>query len=153
MIANRRKLRLSLAAVGVVAPLLLVTGCADDPQPLAKQAPSASITNQWVAATDGSTTNAYAAVSNTGTSRIHLVGVSTDAAGKTELQGGDNGFVIEPDQSLIFGLQTPNHIVLQELKKPLNIGESISITLRFSDGSTESFDAIGRSPATWEEGY
>ncbi len=92
-------------------------------------------------------TAAYFTLNNTGRDTVTLTGVSSSAAGRSMLmtfgrsQAGllsmkmVAAFSVKPGQHLSLS-PTGAHVMLSDLKRPLQVGEKIELTLHFAGGST-----------------
>jgi hypothetical protein len=112
-------------------------------QPLAAADPSPiDITNAWARASAGPTGAVYLTLDNHGGAADRLVGVASDAAKTVELHQSieENGIM---KMRGVDGLDLPAHgqaslapegyhIMLIGLIRPLNAGDSVAVTLRFS---------------------
>ena len=112
------------------------------------------VTDAWVQAMPPSqtTTAAYMIIANNSFKDIVLVSVSSDIAGSAEIhQMGKTSDMMKmdmvnkvpiPSLSKVI-LQTGGiHIMLVNLKKPLNKGDIVPITLHFQDGGAVVANAV-----------
>jgi len=127
--------------VAIITACIVSYALADDPSQ------DILVSNAWVQAMPPSqtTTAAYMDIANNSAKEVVLVSVSSDVAGSAEIhQMSDmNGMM---NMAMTSYLRIPAqikvtlqpggfHIMLINLKKPLNIGDIVPITLRFEDGS------------------
>ncbi|ODA90638.1 hypothetical protein ATY41_09450 [Leifsonia xyli subsp. xyli] len=140
-----------LRATTVAAILLGLTGCAvhlpASAQTPGKQADGVQVSKAWVKAAGSGMTAAFGDVKNTGSGTAIVVGATSSAASSLQLhetvtkngaetmQEAKSGFRI-PAGSTLHLAPGGSHIMLMGLKAPLEAGQKISVTLRFSDGST-----------------
>ena len=123
-------------------------------------APDSSSTPAMVedSATGGGVSAAYMTLTNGGGASDTLVSVSTDAAAVVELHTSE----IDADgvmrmRPLTNGLEVPadgsvtlepggNHIMLMDLQRDLNPGDTVTLTLTFASGKTLTVEAEIRPP-------
>ncbi len=154
--STTRRARRPLAILAALTlPLAVTTACSSDDTP-ATQADSVTITDQWVKASDKQMTGAFGTVANTSDREVILTGGDTDVADRVEVHemapAGDGTMTMrQVDGGLkIAGGQTVslepggNHIMLMDLKRPIEAGQTVTITLRFGDGSTREMVAHAR---------
>ncbi len=121
----------------------------------------------WVRATAGtedtSMTAAFMTIDNTGDEDVALVGASSDVAGMVEIhemvmvdgamamQAVPDGLVIEAGRGKVL---EPGgyHVMLMGMKTELAPGDEVTLTLEFSDGSTEEL-TVPVKEFTEEEGH
>jgi copper(I)-binding protein len=118
------------------------------------------VDHPWARATMGGSGNgaAYVTLTNTGSTPDKLIGVSSDAAGKTQLHQSlsDNGVMkmlpvtaleLKPGEKVEL---KPGgyHIMLLGLKQPLVAGQSVPLTLEFEKAGKQlvsvAVEAVGR---------
>lgn len=163
--ATRRTLirSLSLLAVAVLTSVTLVACSSDDAA--AAEADSVTVADQWVKAAPSGMTAAFATLHNSSDNDIRIVSAHTAAAGMTEMHevvdtgsGGttmrqkDGGFVI-PAKGAITLTPGGEHFMLMELTGPITTGKSVAFSIRFTDGSTTTFDALARDFDGNQENY
>jgi len=139
------------AIIAITASFFMTYGHADD---LSK---NILISNAWVQAMPPSqtTTAAYMSITNNLSKEVVLVSASSDIAGVTEIHqmSNMNGMM---KMTMIPNLHIPAqgkaelspggfHIMLINLKKPVNKGDIVPITLHFQDGSVIVVDAQAKS--------
>ncbi|OKL53184.1 hypothetical protein BSZ39_10855 [Bowdeniella nasicola] len=162
-----RSARIILVPLATAA--LVLTGCASNsPAPTdsastsaaASEAPADSanltFTEMWIKATDGKMTAVFGSVKNTTDKDIHVVGVESDVAGKSELhetvskdgkmvmQEMKDGFVIKAGESKELK-PGGDHLMLMQLPKPIEPGQDVKVTLKIEGGETINFTATARS--------
>lgn len=160
--ARSRALPLStaLTASAALLTLALLAGCAPT-GPTATPAPDSSteaaaastaaesvqVLDAWVKAVDEGMSGGFALLENTGTAAVTLVGAATDAASMVELHEmvmRDGAMVMQPKEG---GIEIAagdvhelmpggDHIMLMGVTGPLQPGDTVTVTLQFSDGST-----------------
>ncbi|GAC58408.1 hypothetical protein GOHSU_38_00470 [Gordonia hirsuta DSM 44140 = NBRC 16056] len=168
--ATRRTFRPAAAIVAAAAPLLILTGCSStDSSPAADSAAAQQqdrlvVTDQWVKAAPEGMTALFATLTNPGDSEVRVVSGTSPAAGKVELHemavsGGENvmrekkdGFVI-PGRGTLTLAPGGDHIMLMDLKGPINAGQTVEVDLRMADGSTQKVRAMARDFAGNQENY
>jgi len=111
--------------------------------PAVAQAPTVEVDQAWARATPGGAKTAalYMTLVNKGSADDRLVSVSTPVAGKAEVHNTttENGVMqMRPVEALEVKPGTPTvlkpggyHIMLMDLKGPLVVGHSFSVTLTF----------------------
>lgn len=140
-------------AVAAVA-LLLATGYASAED---KTVGSLTLSDSWARAAKTQTSAAYVVIHNKGTTQDRLIGASSPAAERvelhtTEMQGDIarmkklDAVEVPPAQKAEFkpgGL----HIMLIGVKRPLEEGQSIKITLQFEKAGNVELDvAVRKGP-------
>ena len=110
------------------------------------------------AATGGGVSAAYMTLTNGGGASDTLVSASTDAAAVVELHTSEmDAEGVMRMRPLTDGLEVPadgsvtlepggNHIMLMDLQRDLNPGETVTLTLTFSSGKTLTVEAEIRPP-------
>ncbi|WP_036960165.1 copper chaperone PCu(A)C [Pseudoclavibacter soli] len=159
-----------MAAVLLTAAFTLpLSACSSSPDQQSSDTASSSEQTQQDAVT---VENAWAKAATTadgmtavfGTLRatdgdVQLVSAETEVAGMTQLhetvdgkmQEKEGGFAITSDG---FELAPGgNHIMLMKLKQDLEPGQTVTVTLHFSDGREQQFDAEVRSYTGANEQY
>lgn len=155
----------------LLALLLLLTGCAAGApaaSPASAAAPQIIVEQPWVRTTEGATNAAMSAafmsLANPGDADVTLVKASSDVAGMTqihEMVGGGDGMVMQeakagavvPAGSHLHLKPGGYHIMLMMLKRPLAIGEEVTITLTFSTGQTATVTAPVKKFTEEEDHY
>lgn len=160
-----RMIRL-LSGVFVAVLALMGSGCTSPSghhhEP---QASTVTLTNQWASAAETGMAAVFGTVTNTGHHDAHLVSgtsplagrvevheVVPDASGAKTMQPKDGGLTVAPGSTreLIPG---GDHLMLMELKEPLEAGAEVALTLVFDDGSTLPVTAQVRDFAGANEEY
>lgn len=165
-----RKYRPAAALMAAAAPLLILTACSsNDTTPAAESSASAQqsalvVTDQWVKAAPEGMTALFGTLTNNSDAEIRVVSGSSDVAGKVELhevvsEGGQNvmqekkdGYAIPAHGSLTLK-PGAEHVMLMDLKKPITAGETVTVELRLSDGTTQTVSAVARDFAGNQENY
>ncbi|MEO9328473.1 copper chaperone PCu(A)C [Gordonia aurantiaca] len=154
--STMRRARRPLVMLAVLAlPLSVATACGSDDEPKT-QAESVTIGDQWVKASDKGMTGAFGKLTNTSDEEVTLTGGDSDVAGRVEvhemapnadgsmsMRQVDGGLTIAGGQTLTLE-PGGNHIMLMDLKGPIKAGETVTITLRFGDGSQRDLVADAR---------
>ena len=119
------------------------------------QTPALVVQDAWVRAIPGSSTAAaYLTLRNTGASAVTVTGIQTSVAGhamihETSVQGGQSRMrphellVVAPGATLKLapgGL----HVMLEDLKQPLAVGENVPLVLSLAGGGTVQVTAAVR---------
>ena len=158
-----RSAGLTAFAAAAITSSALLAGCGDDTS-ASTQADSVAVSEQWVKAADSGMTAAFGVIANDTDSDIRIVSGDTEASTTTELHevvesGGTmtmrekkDGFVIPAKGSLTLK-PGAEHIMLMGVKKPIRSGDSVTVTLRFEDGSTKRIDALARDFDGNQENY
>jgi copper(I)-binding protein len=150
--------RLGVLAIAAVAAL---SACSSDPT---DASPSAGdplvITDAWVKTADSGMTAAFAEVSNPGDKDVTIVSAASPSS--TELQlhetvdgmmrQKEGGFVIPAGGSMTLE-PGGNHIMFMDVPKPIVAGEDVAVTIAFSDGSSQTFTAVGKDYTGADEEY
>lgn len=120
--------------------------------------------DMWVKAADGTMTAAFGTLVNETDKPIHVIGMKAEIAGRAELhetvqkdgtmmmQQMADGFTIEPGASKLLG-PGADHLMLMELKSPIEAGQKVIITLELEGGTTATFTAKGRAFKGAQEEY
>ena len=123
-----------------------------------------TIADQWVKAAPSGMTAVFGTLKNSGAKEITVVSASSPAAGEVELhevirQPGsttmrpkEDGFAIPGGGSHVLA-PGGDHIMLMDLKGPLQAGAEVEITLSFNDGSSLPFSAQVRDFQGAAENY
>jgi len=152
----------TLLCTATLTATLFVAACGSD---TTTSADVVVVSEAWVKAADTGMTGAFANLENTGSSDVHIVGVSSPSSLTTELhetvsgegtsmvmQEMGDGLVIPADSAHRFA-PGGDHLMLMDLVEPLQPGSTVSFTLEFADGSTEEFTAQVRDFAGAQEEY
>jgi copper(I)-binding protein len=155
----------SLVAAITLAALAL-TGCASTGADTAKTADTmaaqVTVSDAWVKEpTMPGMTGMFGVIENTGDSEVVLVGGSSDIAGMVEIhevtaegqmQKLENGLAIGAGQTTTLEVGG-NHIMLMKLNTTLAVGDEVTVTLKFKDGSTLPVTGLVKSTAGGDESY
>ncbi|MCX6406236.1 MAG: copper chaperone PCu(A)C [Propionibacteriales bacterium] len=153
-------LLLAATTVGLTA-----CGSSSDADP-ATEASTVSVQDPWVKAADSGMTAAFGTFRNAADHDVTIVSATTDGvAGRVEL----HEMATDEDGQMVMrqkkgGIVVPagkthtlepggDHIMLMDLTRPVEPGQDVRVTVRFSDDSTMSFTAPARSFAGAEEDY
>lgn len=164
---RRRPLPCLLTAAALTLSLV---GCADSSAGSSSESPltmADSVTTQdfWAKSADSGMTAAFGTIANTSSADVQLVEASSDvstmvqlhetvidASGTSTMQEKDGGFTIPAGGTLALE-PGGDHIMFMDLASPLLAGDTVTIDLLFSDGSTLSVDAPIRDYAGANETY
>jgi copper(I)-binding protein len=123
-----------------------------------------TVADQWVKAAPSGMTAVFGTLKNSGAKEVMVVSASSPVAGEVELhevvgQPGsttmrpkDDGFAIPAGGSHVLA-PGGDHIMLMDLKGPLQAGAEVEITLSFNDGSSLPFSAQVRDFEGAAENY
>lgn len=164
-----KTLRTSAVAV-VIAALAVLTGCA---APATTEPESAlTITDVWVRAVpdlaEGDMTGVFMTVENSGTEDVYLTG-GTDTTGITEtpleahevvsndagemvMQLAEGGILVPAGGSVQL-MPGGYHVMYWNLSSPIAVGDTITMTLDVSDGTTIDISAIAMTLEGGTEKY
>ncbi len=162
-----RSARLILAPAAALA--LLLSGCNSTTpasETTTQAATQAAITfeEMWVKATDEKMTAAFGFLHNTTDKDIHVTGVSSDVAGKSELhetvdkdgkmmmQEMKDGFVIKAGDKKELK-PGGDHLMLMMLKEPIAPGQDVTVKITTEGGEEFFFTAPARTFAGAQEEY
>lgn len=150
--------------IGIVAVAsmlaLTVAGCAQAPAKTMAQ--QVKITDVWVMkpSKNPMATGMFASLENTGSVEAILVGGSSAAAGMVEVHEVTDGQMQAIEGGLKIAASSTemlapgaNHLMLMDLQKPLEVGDEVTATLEFSDGSSKKVTGFVKSAAGGEESY
>lgn len=163
MSRSRASLATGLVAVALA---LLLTGCGDDAATPAagSQADSVTVSDAWVKATDEEMTAAFGRLANGTDTDVTLVGATTDVATMVEVHEVamiDGAMVMQPKEGGVTvragatAVLEPggDHLMLMSVTGPIRPGDQITITLEFSDGSTQNVTATAKHFTGGNEDY
>ncbi len=123
-----------------------------------------TVADQWVKAAPSGMTAVFDTLKNSGAKEVTVVSASSPVAGEVELhevvgQPGsttmrpkDDGFAIPGGGSHVLA-PGGDHIMLMDLKGPLQAGAEVEVTLSFNDGSSLPFSAQVRDFEGATENY
>lgn len=153
----------------VLAGLLAVAGCGGQGAVQASPpAPGIIVEGAWVRTTEGAKdqtmTGAFMSLTNPGEADITLVSAACDLAGMTQIhemvKQGDTmvmqeakGGAVVPAGGHLHLKPGGYHVMLMNLKQPLAIGDQVSITLTFSDGTSKEVAAPVKQFTEEEDHY
>lgn len=163
--AHSKKARGLLAVTALLA--LALAGCAA-PGPSDAKGTAATMADQ-VTMTDAfikeptkpMETAMYGKITNDATSEVVLVGGSSDVAGMVTVHKTNDEGKMEPlEGGLVIASGKlaklepgGNHIMLEGLSKTLAVGDEVTVTLKFKDGSTLDVTAPVKTVAGGDESY
>lgn len=154
-----------IAAIAVAA--LALVGCSPQASENAStetMADMVTVTDVWVKEPTESMstmTALFGNIENTGSSEVVLTGGSSDIAEMVQIhEVTAEGQMQEVKGGLIIkaGATSPlrpgeNHVMLMDLKKTLAVGDEVTVTLTFKDGSTLNVTGLVKSAAGGDESY
>ena len=161
---NSRMVRFAGLSAGLVAAALVLAACA--PTASEEEAASTSMADQltasdmWVKEPTSDMTGMFGMLENTGSSDIVLTGGESDVATMVEIHEVVDGQM----QKIAGGLTIPagsmamlepggNHVMLMGLTSSILVGENVSVTLSFADGSSKIVSGVVKTAAGGEENY
>ena len=161
---NSRMVRFAGLSAGLVAAALVLAACA--PTASEEEAASTSMADQltasdmWVKEPTSDMTGMFGMLENTGSSDIVLTGGESDVATMVEIHEVVDGQM----QKIAGGLTIPagsmamlepggNHVMLMGLTSSILVGENVSVTLSFADGSSKIVSGVVKTTAGGEENY
>jgi len=160
---NTPVVRISALTVGLIAAALALTACAPaNPEPPAATTMADQITasDVWIKEPTSEMAGMFGMLENGGSTEVVLVGGSSEAATMVEVHEVVDGQMqkIEGGLSIGAGAMTMlepggNHLMLMGLTSSLLVGEEVTVTLEFSDGSTKAVTGVVKSAAGGEESY
>jgi copper(I)-binding protein len=164
-----QKFRLASTALAAVALAIIATlsGCASAPTE-----PSVTATDVWIRAipdlAEQNMTGIFGNFTNNTGTEITILGGTIDAsiadekldahevvmddAGEMVMQDAAGGIPI-PANGQVELKMGGYHVMLWNLKAPLEVGQKVKITLNFSDGTSLPIEAVVRSTETEGEHY
>lgn len=165
--SRMRVTRVLLAATAALA--LTLVGCTPQAELLSATETTAGAMADQVTVTDAyikepsmpEMTGMFGDITNTGSSEVVIVGGSSDIAGMVEIhevtaegqmQAINGGLVIGAGKTSALR-PGENHIMLMKLNTALAVGDEVTVTLKFSDGSTLQVTAPVKTVAGGDESY
>ncbi len=148
-----------MGAVAIfVAALAVLTGCTN---PVTNSEPTVTVTDAWVRAVpdlaEGDMTGVFMTIANSGTEDVYVTGgtdttgltetpleaheVVADASGEMVMQLAEGGILVPAGGSVQL-MPGGFHIMYWNLTKPIAVGDTITLTLNLSDGTTIDVNAI-----------
>lgn len=155
-----RRITALLAVAAVVA-----SGCASpETREASRMASAVTFEDPWARAADSGMTAVFGTLANAGDRDVRLVGGESPAAGLVEIheiatangatvmRAKEGGITIAADgtHELVPG---GDHLMLMDLRQPLQPGTDVAVTLTFEDGSTLPVTAQVRDFAGGNEEY
>ena len=149
----------------VAAASVSVAGCTKTDTAAGKTAAeSVTVTDQWVKAAPTGMTALFGTLKNSGRGEVVVESATSPAAGMVELHevvGEAGSTTMRPKEG---GFSIPaggthllvpggDHILLMDLKQPLQVGTDVAVTLTFTDGSTLPVSAQVRDFSGAQENY
>lgn len=159
-----RRFTLKLALVLMTAALV-ASGCASSEPPREPMARDVTMKNQWASAADSGMAAVFGTFVNVGTRDARVVSGSSPVAGRVEVHevvpDAAGGKTMQPKAG---GLTVPaggsrelipggDHLMLMDLRQPLQPGADVAVTVVFDDGSTLPVTAQVRDFAGANENY
>ncbi|MFC5297536.1 MAG: copper chaperone PCu(A)C [Brachybacterium tyrofermentans] len=124
-----------------------------------------SVTDPWVKAADEGMTAAFGTITNGTDADLVLTAVTTpatdmvqlhettsDGSGGMSMQEKDGGFPLPAGEDLVLE-PGGDHIMLMDLPKPLQPGDTLELTLVFSEGTEHPFTATVKDFSGAQEHY
>lgn len=155
--------RVGALSTALIAAALALTGCTSAPNdaaPATTMAEQVTASDIWVKEPTSEMTGMFGMLENTGSSDVVLVGGESDVASMIEVHEVVDGQMqkIAGGLSIAPGTMTMlepggNHVMLMGLTSPLLVGESVSVTLTFADGSSKTVSGVVKTAAGGEESY
>lgn len=155
-----RRITALLAAAAVLA-----SGCASpETREASPMASAVTFEDPWARAADSGMTAVFGTLANSGDRDVRIVGGESPAAGLVEIheiaidsgasvmRPKEGGITIAADgtHELVPG---GDHLMLMDLRQPLQPGTDVAVTLTFEDGSTLPVNAQVRDFAGGNEEY
>lgn len=150
------KSRAALLGLGASAALLVACG-SDDTGPTAApsdQGAAITVTDAWVKTAEEGMTSGFGNLENISDREAVLVGATSDVAGHVEIHDTideDGRMSMTPVEDLPIPADETvelapggNHLMLMDINRPIKAGDSVEITLRFQDGTTQQITALAR---------
>lgn len=121
------------------------------------------IRDPWVKAADNGMTAAFGTLVNDSDADVTLTGAATDVApmelhemtmkdGKMVMQAKQGGIVIKAKSEHVLE-PGGDHLMLMNLKQPVEAGDELTFTLTFADGRTQTFTAVAKPFTGAQERY
>ena len=157
------RIRMAIGAALAVCALAGCSASSDDHQEL--MASTVTVENQWASSTETEMAAVFGTFSNTGdhdarivsgesplAGRVEVHEVAPDASGAMKMRPKADGLVVPAGgtRELIPG---GDHLMLMDLKEPLQAGADVTLTVVFEDGSTMPVTAQIRDFAGGNEEY
>lgn len=156
-----------VAAVLTATALTLAVGLAacTESHHQEKMAETVQVSEQWASAADGGMTAVFGRLTNTGHHDTRIVSATSPAAGTVELHevvgDGSGSKTMRPKEgglAIAAGATHElapgeDHLMLMDLKAPLQPGADVSVSLVFEDGSSLPVTAQVRDFARGDENY
>ncbi|WP_410813370.1 copper chaperone PCu(A)C [Micromonospora sp. 067-2] len=167
----RHRPALLAAAAALLASGLTGCGSSDTPQPAAAS-PSASapaaagvvgVRDPWVKAADKGMTAAFGTLVNDADTDVTVTGASTEVSpmelhemtmkdGKMVMQAKPGGIVIKAKSTHVLE-PGGDHLMLMNVRQPVQAGDELAFTLTFADGRTQTFSAVAKPFTGAQESY
>ncbi|MGP9682469.1 MULTISPECIES: copper chaperone PCu(A)C [unclassified Brachybacterium] len=124
-----------------------------------------SVTDPWVKAADDGMTAAFGTITNSTDADLVLTAVTTpatdmvqlhettsDGSGGMSMQEKEGGFPLPAGEDLVLE-PGGDHIMLMDLPEPLQPGDTLELTLVFSEGTEQAFTATVKDFTGAQEHY
>jgi copper(I)-binding protein len=156
---------LAVGAAGCGSSGGATTAAAETTAP-ASASPAAGVLgvrDPWVKAADKGMTAAFGTLVNDGDADVTITGAATDVSpmelhemtmkdGKMVMQPKAGGIVVKAHSSTT--LQPGgDHLMMMNLKQPVQAGDELTFTLTFADGRTQTFTAVAKPFTGAQESY
>lgn len=157
--------RLIGLALLMVVPMVVVSGCGSSAPDEKTMASQMAVSDQWASASDDGMAAVFGVLTNTGDREVRIVAADSPAAAGVELHevvhGSGGAGVMQPKSG---GFTVPaggrhelvpggDHLMLMQLRQPLQPGTDVGITVRFADGSSLPITAQVRDFPGGQEPY
>ncbi len=131
----------------------------------AAEADGLTITDPWVKAVDDGMTAAFGTMVNSGDTDVVVMSATADVSDMVELhetvQNDDGSMAMQPREG---GFEVPaggdhelapggDHIMMMGVTRPLEPGETVTLTLTLADGSTTDVEATVKEFTGADENY
>lgn len=122
-----------------------------------------TVRDPWVKAADKGMTAAFGTLVNDGDTDVTITGAATDVSpmelhemtmkdGKMVMQAKQGGIVVRAKSSHVLE-PGGEHLMLMNLRQPVQAGDELSFTLTFADGRTQTFTAVAKPFTGAQESY
>lgn len=151
--------------VGLALLIAVLSGCGSSAPDEKTMAAHVTVTDQWASASDDGMAAVFGVLTNTGDRDVDIVAADSPAAASVELHevvhGSDGADVMQPKSG---GFTVPaggrhelvpggDHLMLMQLRQPLQPGTDVGVTVRFADGSSQPITAQIRDFPGGQEPY
>ncbi|MFI2650725.1 copper chaperone PCu(A)C [Micromonospora fulviviridis] len=172
-VAGARRRPAILLAAAAAALAVGVVGCGSSDRPSAQPSPSASVSasaatgvlgirDPWVKAADKGMTAAFGTLVNDSDTDVTVTAAATAVSPMElhEMTMKDGKMVMQPKQGIVVMAHSSTtlqpggeHLMLMDLKQPVEAGDELTFTLTFADGKTQTFTAVAKPFTGAQESY